>query len=167
MAARANANGTARPAAAVPPGTRASRAQWRRPGGASAGHGGASAGAAVTIESVGKTFRRGGRRTVALAEVNLTVEAGELVCLLGPSGCGKSTLLRIVAGTLAPDAGSVSVGGKPVDGPSAARGMLFQTPMLFPWLTTKKNILFGPKAQRSAGLNSETTLNLTLTPTRS
>ena len=118
-----------------------------------AGHGGASAGAAVTIESVGKIFRRGGRRTVALADVNLTVKAGELVCLLGPSGCGKSTLLRIAAGTLAPDEGSVSVGGKLVDGPSAARGMLFQTPMLFPWLTTKKNILFGPKAQRSAGLN--------------
>jgi ABC-type nitrate/sulfonate/bicarbonate transport system ATPase subunit len=50
-------------------------------------------------------------------------------------------------------AGSVSVGGKLVDGPSAARGVLLQTPMLFPWLTTKKHVLFGPKAQRSAGLN--------------
>ena len=110
-------------------------------------------GAAVQIDGVGKTFRRGGRRTVALANVNLEVRAGELVCLLGPSGCGKSTLLRIVAGALAQDEGTVTVGGQPVKGPSPDRGMLFQSPMLFPWLTTKKNILFGPKAQRSRGLD--------------
>ena len=110
-------------------------------------------GAAVQIDGIGKTFRRGGRRTVALANVNLEVRAGELVCLLGPSGCGKSTLLRIVAGALAQDEGTVTVGGQPVKGPSPDRGMLFQSPMLFPWLTTKKNILFGPKAQRSRGLD--------------
>lgn len=57
-------------------------------------------GADVVIDSVGKIFRRSGRRTVALSGVNLEVTAGELVCLLGPSGCGKSTLLRIVAGAL-------------------------------------------------------------------
>jgi NitT/TauT family transport system ATP-binding protein len=113
-----------------------------------AGHG-----AHVVIDSVGKTYRRAGRRTVALAGVDLDVRAGELVCLLGPSGCGKSSLLRIVAGALEPDEGTVLVGGRPVDGPSPDRGMLFQTPMLFPWLTTRKNVLFGPKAQRSAGLN--------------
>jgi NitT/TauT family transport system ATP-binding protein len=113
----------------------------------------AGRGAHVVIDSVGKTYRRAGRRTVALAGVSLDVRAGELVCLLGPSGCGKSSLLRIVAGALEPDEGAVLVGGRPVDGPSPDRGMLFQTPMLFPWLTTRKNILFGPKAQRSAGLN--------------
>jgi NitT/TauT family transport system ATP-binding protein len=112
-------------------------------------------GADVVIDAVGKTFRRGARRTVALAGVNLEVRAGELVCLLGPSGCGKSTLLRIVAGALESDEGTVTVGGggRPAPGPPPDRGMLFQTPMLFPWLTTRKNILFGPKAQRSAGLN--------------
>ncbi|MBV9451599.1 MAG: ABC transporter permease subunit [Streptosporangiaceae bacterium] len=107
----------------------------------------------VAIRGVGKTFRRGGRRTVALADVSLDVRAGELVCLLGPSGCGKSTLLRIVAGALVPDEGTVTVAGQPVDGPSADRGMLFQSPMLFPWLTTRKNVLFGPLAQRSRGLH--------------
>jgi NitT/TauT family transport system ATP-binding protein len=105
----------------------------------------------VVLESVGKTFRRAGRRTVAISGVNLRVAAGELVCLLGPSGCGKSTLLRIVAGALECDEGSVTVGGRPVAGPAPDRGMLFQSPMLFPWLTTRKNVLFGPKAQRAAG----------------
>jgi NitT/TauT family transport system ATP-binding protein len=112
-----------------------------------------TAGATVVIRSLGKTFRRGGRRTIALSGVDLTVAAGELVCLLGPSGCGKSTLLRIVAGALAADEGSVVVSGRPVEGTSADRGMLFQTPLLFPWLTTRKNVLFGPRAQRAARLH--------------
>jgi NitT/TauT family transport system ATP-binding protein len=108
-------------------------------------------GAHVVLDSVGKTFRRAGRRTVAVAGASLQVAAGELVCLLGPSGCGKSTLLRIIAGALDCDEGSVTVGGQPVAGPAPDRGMLFQSPMLFPWLTTRKNIQFGPKAQRAAG----------------
>ena len=120
---------------------------------ASPGPGGAGRAANVVLSGVGKTFRRAGRRTVALAGVDLEVRAGELVCLLGPSGCGKSTLLRIVAGALDHDQGSVTVGGRPVTGPAPDRGILFQSPMLFPWLTTRKNVLFGPKAQRSSGLH--------------
>jgi NitT/TauT family transport system ATP-binding protein len=107
-------------------------------------------GAEVVVDSVGKVFRRGGRRTVALAGASLRVRPGELISLLGPSGCGKSTLLRIIAGALPADEGSVTVGGRPVTGPSPDRGMLFQTPMLFGWLTTRDNILFGPRAQRAA-----------------
>jgi NitT/TauT family transport system ATP-binding protein len=113
----------------------------------------AAPGAEVIVSAVGKTFRRAGRRTVALADASLHVQAGELVCLLGPSGCGKSTLLRIIAGALPADEGRVTVGGRPVSGPSPDRGLLFQTPMLFPWLTTRGNILFGPRAQRSARLH--------------
>ena len=108
-------------------------------------------GAHVVLDSVGKTFRRAGRRTVAVSGASLRVAAGELVCLLGPSGCGKSTLLRIIAGALDCDEGSVTVAGRPVAGPAPDRGLLFQSPMLFPWLTTRKNVLFGPKAQRAAG----------------
>jgi NitT/TauT family transport system ATP-binding protein len=121
--------------------------------GASAGGARAAGAADVVLAGAGKTFRRAGRRTVALAGVDLEVRAGELLCLLGPSGCGKSTLLRIVAGALDCDQGSVTVGGRPVTGPAPDRGMLFQTPMLFPWLTTRKNVLFGPRAQRSRGLH--------------
>lgn len=112
---------------------------------------GAAHAAHVILESVGKTFRRGGRRTVAIADVSLRIAPGELVCLLGPSGCGKSTLLRIIAGALQADEGSIIVGGRTVTGPASDRGMLFQSPMLFPWLTTRNNVLFGPKAQRAAG----------------
>jgi NitT/TauT family transport system ATP-binding protein len=130
------------------------RAAGPGPGGPrSPGEAGAAGAASVVLSGVGKTFRRAGRRTVALSGVDLEVRAGELLCLLGPSGCGKSTLLRIVAGALDNDRGSVTVGGRPVTGPSPDRGILFQSPMLFPWLTTRKNVLFGPRAQRSAGLH--------------
>jgi NitT/TauT family transport system ATP-binding protein len=105
----------------------------------------------VKVVGLGKTFQRGGRRTTALASVNLTVARGELVCLLGPSGCGKSTLLNILAGILSYEEGSVEVNGHRVKGPSAERGMMFQSPMLFPWLTTRQNVGFGPKAQRRRG----------------
>jgi NitT/TauT family transport system ATP-binding protein len=148
VAARAEADGAASLRVSGPVSAPGSAG---RPAADSAAPGGA--GAEVVIDSVAKTFRRGGRRTVALAGLHLEVRAGELVCLLGPSGCGKSTRLRIVAGARAADEGTVTVGGRLVDGPSPDRGMLFQTPMLFPWLTTRKNILFGPKAQRTAGLH--------------
>jgi NitT/TauT family transport system ATP-binding protein len=148
VGARAEADGAAKPPVAGPVSSPAPvTGSTGEP--SAAGQGGAD----VVIASVGKTFRRGGRRTVALAGVDLDVRPGELVCLLGPSGCGKSTLLRIAAGALDRDEGTVTVGGRPVTGPPPDRGMLFQAPMLFPWLTTRKNILFGPKAQRSAGLN--------------
>ena len=103
--------------------------------------------ALVTVERVGKVFRRHGRNIKALVDVDLKVNEGEFVCLLGPSGCGKSTLLNIVAGVLPYDEGRVVVDGKVVTRPGADRGMLFQSPMLFSWLTTRDNVLFGPKAR--------------------
>src|SRR5260370_26907606 len=89
----------------------------------------------VVIESVGKTFRRAGRRTVALSGINLRVAPGGLVCLLGPSGCGKSTLLRIVAGGLASPPGSVILGGPAVAGPAPPPGVPFPSPQVFPSAT--------------------------------
>ena len=62
--------------------------------------------------------------------------------LVGPSGCGKSTILRLVAGLITPTLGHVTVDGKEVDGPSPERGLVFQNPTLFPWLTVEKNISF-------------------------
>ena len=101
----------------------------------------------LLIEGVSRTFLgvRGGPSTRALEPTSLTVADNDFICLLGPSGCGKSTLLRIVAGLDAPTAGRVLVDGATVTGPGADRGMVFQSYTLFPWLTVKDNICFGPR----------------------
>src|SRR5947207_11341895 len=80
---------------------------------------------------------------VALDKVSLFVSAGELVSVVGPSGCGKSTLLRLVAGLILPTEGDVLVGDEPITAPSAERGLVFQDPNLFPWLTVRRNIEAG------------------------
>ena len=82
-------------------------------------------------------------RTHALDRVSLDIVAGELVSLLGPSGCGKSTLLRLIAGLDASDAGELWVGSERITAPSAERGLVFQDPNLFPWLTVRHNIESG------------------------
>jgi len=99
------------------------------------------------MRAVSKTYAAGGRRTEALREANLTVSRGEFVCLLGASGCGKSTLLRVAAGFEAPSSGQALMWGKPIAGPGPSRGMVFQDYGLFPWLTVRDNIGFGPKAR--------------------
>ena len=80
--------------------------------------------------------------THALQDVSTEMQSGEFVSLVGPSGCGKSTILRLVAGLITPTLGRVTVDGKEVDGPSPQRGLVFQNPTLFPWLTVEKNISF-------------------------
>ena len=79
----------------------------------------------------------------ALKDISLSIAPGELVSLVGPSGCGKSTLLRLIAGLDTPDAGELLVGADPISKPSAERGLVFQDPNLFPWLTVRKNIEAG------------------------
>ena len=80
---------------------------------------------------------------LALDDVSLTVTAGELVSIVGPSGCGKSTLLRMIAGLMSPTGGEVSVGAELITEPNAERGLVFQDPNLFPWLTVRRNIESG------------------------
>jgi ABC-type nitrate/sulfonate/bicarbonate transport system ATPase subunit len=82
-------------------------------------------------------------RRVALAEISLALAPGELVSLVGPSGCGKSTLLRLIAGLDVPDSGELMIGSEPITAPSAERGLVFQDPSLFPWLTVRGNIEAG------------------------
>ncbi len=81
--------------------------------------------------------------TFALDNVSLSVAAGEFVSIVGPSGCGKSTLLRLVAGLDSPGSGELRVGNEPITGPNAERGLVFQDPNLFPWLTVSRNIQIG------------------------
>ena len=78
---------------------------------------------------------------VAIKEITMRVEQGEVVALLGPSGCGKSTLLKMVGGLYPPTEGKVFVDGVPVTEPSELTGMMFQKPVLFPWLKVVDNVL--------------------------
>ena len=81
-----------------------------------------------------------------LAGIDLRVALGEVVAVLGPSGCGKSTLLRVLAGLELPDNGRVEAGGAPVRGPSPERPMVVQGATLFPWLSLRANLEWGPRA---------------------
>ena len=104
---------------------------------------------ALVLENVSKSFSRKEKEvTFALSPVNLTVEEGEFISIVGPSGCGKSTLLRLVAGLLTPTSGKLSLDGEEIMGTDAKRGMAFQKPTLFPWLTVEENIAFGPKVRK-------------------
>src|ERR1700736_5739646 len=82
-------------------------------------------------------------RRLALDAISFSVAAGELVSLVGPSGCGKSTLLRLIAGLDSPDSGELMVGAESITEPNAERGLVFQDPNLFPWLTVRRNIEAG------------------------
>lgn len=102
----------------------------------------------ILIQNVTKVFANGnGQEIPALAGINLEVRAGSFISLLGPSGCGKSTLLRLLAGLEKPTSGSIFVDEEPVEGPHYSRGLVFQDPTLFPWLTIEGNLTFGPEAR--------------------
>jgi NitT/TauT family transport system ATP-binding protein len=109
----------------------------------------AAPGAAIAIDRVTKLFRRtrSAPAEPALLDVSLQIEPGTFTCLVGPSGCGKSTLLNLIGGFLLPDRGTLLVDGMAVRGPGPERGMIFQEPTLFPWLSVRQNVLFGPRAQ--------------------
>ncbi len=97
---------------------------------------------AVDVRAVRVSFPDAGDRLVALDAVDLRVDAREIVALIGPNGCGKSTLLRVVDGLLAPDAGEVRIGGRPLTGPDPSVGFVFQEPRLLPWRDTLENVAF-------------------------
>ena len=100
----------------------------------------------VSVQGVGRTFPprdRRGRSTSVLADVDLEIEAGEIVALIGASGCGKSTLLRQVSGLDTPTAGRILIDGTAVDGVDTRCAVAFQEPRLLPWRTLAQNVSLG------------------------
>jgi len=106
----------------------------------------------IEIRGVSKEFAKGGRRVLALQEIDLTVAEREFVAILGPSGCGKSTLLNMVAGFELATQGLVKAAGAEIVAPAPSRGVVFQEPALFPWLTVMDNVLFGPRVLGQSAL---------------
>lgn len=108
----------------------------------------------LQICHVTRRFKVNGETLTALDDVSLDIAEGEFVTIVGASGCGKSTLLRLGAGLDTPTSGFVGHAGRPVTEPSLERGIVFQEPRLFPWLTVARNIALGlensglPKAEK-------------------
>jgi sulfonate transport system ATP-binding protein len=101
----------------------------------------------IELTGVSRRYESG---HLAVCDVDLEVQANEIVAVIGPSGCGKSTLLRLVAGLDLPTTGKVRVAGHQVRGPDRSVGIVFQQPRLMPWLDVAHNVAFGlQKAERS------------------
>jgi NitT/TauT family transport system ATP-binding protein len=95
----------------------------------------------LAADHVSKVYHvRKGVDVVAVSDLSLTVDEGELICIVGASGCGKSTLLNMFAGFTQPSHGTVALRGKPITGIEPRCGMMFQQYALFPWKTVRKNV---------------------------
>jgi NitT/TauT family transport system ATP-binding protein len=99
--------------------------------------------ARISLSHLGKTFASRHGNVTALADINLDIADQEFITIVGTSGCGKSTLLNLLAGFDTATSGEVTVDGARVAGPGPDRGVVFQQPALFPWLSVEENIAFG------------------------
>lgn len=106
----------------------------------------------LDVQGLCKTFPTRNGEVEALCDINFKVHRREFICVIGPSGCGKSTLIRILAGLDYPTGGAVVLDEHEVSGPGPDRGMVFQNYTLFPWMTVKKNVMFGPR-MKGLGIN--------------
>jgi NitT/TauT family transport system ATP-binding protein len=101
----------------------------------------------ISLENVTKTFATPRGAITVLSKISLQVKKGKRLCIVGPSGCGKTTILNLISGFLNPTSGSVKVGGRPVIGPGPDRAVVFQKDSVFPWLTVRQNLEYGPRVQ--------------------
>ena len=109
----------------------------------------------LKVEDLSKKFDTPKGEILALNKINLQIHRREFITVIGPSGCGKTTLIRILAGLDFPTSGNVLLEGKKMEGPSAERGMVFQDYTLFPWLSVKKNVMFGLEIKGLGSLKAE------------
>src|SRR6056297_2758248 len=99
----------------------------------------------IEIKNLTIAYGEGEDSILAIDNVDLKIKRGEFLCVLGPSGCGKSTLLKAIAGYIQPSEGTCLMDGKPIVGPDWHRGVVFQSPTLYPWMSINDNVEFGPK----------------------
>lgn len=109
----------------------------------------------IIASNVSKTFGAGPFAKEVIKDCSFTIESGKLTVMIGPSGCGKSSLIQLIAGFDQPTSGSITIGGRPIDGPGKDRLVLFQESALFPWMTTWDNVMYGPRARGEEAAASE------------
>lgn len=99
--------------------------------------------AKISLSGIGKSFGARAAAVVAVENLSLDIRPGEFLTIVGPSGCGKTTVLNMLAGLETPTTGTMRLDGRPIRGPGAERGVMFQDYALFPWTTVRGNIGFG------------------------
>ena len=104
----------------------------------------------VQFAGVSVRYGAGAGAVQALERADLGFDRGDFICIVGPSGCGKTTMMQTLAGFLQPTTGVVSLDGQAVTGPGPERGVVFQQPALFPWMTVAANAGFGPRMRGEA-----------------
>jgi taurine transport system ATP-binding protein len=97
----------------------------------------------IRLHKVGVTFEAAGCAVEVLRDISLDLQDGSFSVVIGASGCGKTTLLNLIAGFVAPSAGSVAIDGRAITGPGADRGVVFQDDALLPWQSVLENVAFG------------------------
>lgn len=101
----------------------------------------------ISVCDVSKTIGDGPDAREVIRNCSFGIPAGKLTVMIGPSGCGKSTMIRLLAGFSTPTSGRITVNGIPVSGPGVDRLVVFQESALFPWMSTYKNVTYGPEAR--------------------
>ena len=102
----------------------------------------------IAIRHLSKVYGGRGGNVTALSDIDCTIGDGEFMSIVGPSGCGKSTLLKILAGLLQRSGGEALLNGTPIDGPRKDIGVVFQSPVLFPWRSVLGNVLLPVDVQK-------------------
>ena len=111
----------------------------------------------IEVQNLKSVYGTDENSILALENIDLEIRRGEFLCVLGPSGCGKSTLLKTIAGYIQPTSGRCLMQGEPIQGPDWHRGVVFQSSTLYPWMSVKDNVEFGPKMR---GLPTEKIRNI-------
>jgi len=102
----------------------------------------------IAVRGLEKVYGSGANAVMALEDIDFSVADGEFLSIVGPSGCGKSTLLKILAGLLPRTRGEALLNGSPIDGPRKDIGVVFQSPVLFPWRSVLGNVLLPVDVQQ-------------------